>query len=63
MSRSASSARAGSAVRRPGSPPRSAAAPRPDDRAAIPVSAVTGVENGIQLNLTKKQVEDLPPAG
>jgi sporulation protein YlmC with PRC-barrel domain len=30
---------------------------------AIPVSAVTTVENGIWLNLTKKQVEDLPPAG
>jgi sporulation protein YlmC with PRC-barrel domain len=29
---------------------------------SIPVSAVTGVENGIQLSLTKKQVEDLPPA-
>jgi len=28
----------------------------------IPVSAVTGVENGIRLSLTKKQVEDLPPA-
>jgi sporulation protein YlmC with PRC-barrel domain len=28
----------------------------------IPVSAVTKVENGIWLNLTKKQVEDLPPA-
>lgn len=28
---------------------------------AIPLSAVTGVENGIRLNLTKKQVEDLPP--
>jgi sporulation protein YlmC with PRC-barrel domain len=28
---------------------------------AIPVSAVTKVENGIWLNLTKKQVEDLPP--
>jgi hypothetical protein len=27
----------------------------------MPVSAVTGVENGIRLNLTK-QVEDLPPA-
>lgn len=27
---------------------------------AIPVSAVRGVENGIMLNLTKKQVEDLP---
>jgi PRC-barrel domain len=29
---------------------------------AIPVSAVTGVQNGIRLNLTKQQVEDLPPA-
>jgi sporulation protein YlmC with PRC-barrel domain len=29
---------------------------------AIPVSAVTKVENGIWLNLTKKQVEDLPLA-
>jgi sporulation protein YlmC with PRC-barrel domain len=29
---------------------------------AIPVSAVTKVEDGIWLNLTKKQVEDLPPA-
>ena len=29
---------------------------------AIPVSAVTGVENGIRLNLTKKQIADLPPA-
>ena len=29
---------------------------------AIPVSAVTGVENGIRLNLTKKQVEDLSSA-
>ncbi len=29
---------------------------------AIPASAVTKVENGIWLNLTKKQVEDLPPA-
>ena len=28
---------------------------------SIPVSAVTKVENGIWLNLTKKQVEDLPP--
>ena len=28
---------------------------------SIPVSAVTGVENGIRLSLTKKQVEDLPP--
>jgi sporulation protein YlmC with PRC-barrel domain len=30
---------------------------------SIPVSAVTGVENGIWLSLTKKQVEDLPPTG
>jgi len=30
---------------------------------SIPASAVTGVENGIRLSLTKKQVEDLPPAG
>ena len=30
---------------------------------AIPVSAVIKVENGIWLNLTKKQVEDLPPVG
>ena len=29
---------------------------------AIPVSAVTAIDEGIQLNLTKKQVEDLPPA-
>jgi hypothetical protein len=29
---------------------------------SIPVSAVTGVEGGIRLNMTKKQVEDLPPA-
>jgi sporulation protein YlmC with PRC-barrel domain len=28
----------------------------------IPMSAVTGVENGIRLNLTKKQIEDLPSA-
>jgi sporulation protein YlmC with PRC-barrel domain len=32
-------------------------------KVSIPVSAVTGVENGIQLSLTRKQVEDLPPAG
>ena len=32
-------------------------------KVSIPVSAVTGVENGIQLSLTKKQVEDLPPVG
>lgn len=28
---------------------------------AIPIEAVTGLAKGIQLNLTKKQVEDLPP--
>lgn len=28
---------------------------------AIPVSAVTGVEEGIRLNITKEQVENLPP--
>ena len=28
---------------------------------AIPVSAVTGVEDGVRLNMTKKQVGDLPP--
>lgn len=32
-------------------------------KVAIPASAVTGVENGIRLNLTKEQVEDLPPVG
>ena len=32
------------------------------EKVSIPVSAVTGVENGIWLSLTKKQVEDLPPA-
>jgi len=31
-------------------------------KVSIPVSAVTGVENGIQLSLTRKQVEDLPHA-
>jgi sporulation protein YlmC with PRC-barrel domain len=30
---------------------------------AIPVSAVTDVTDGIVLNLTKEQVEDLPPLG
>ncbi len=29
---------------------------------AIPMSAVTGVEDGIRLNITKKQIEDLPSA-
>jgi hypothetical protein len=28
---------------------------------AIPIEAVTRVEAGIRLNLTKRQVEDLPP--
>jgi hypothetical protein len=28
---------------------------------AIPVSAVASVEHGIRLNITKQQVEDLPP--
>jgi sporulation protein YlmC with PRC-barrel domain len=28
---------------------------------AIPISAVTGTDDGIRLNLTKRQVEDLPP--
>jgi len=29
---------------------------------SIPISAVIGVDAGIRLNITKKQVEDLPPA-
>jgi PRC-barrel domain len=29
---------------------------------AIPMSAVTRFENGIRLNMTKKQIADLPPA-
>jgi len=28
---------------------------------AIPISAVTGADDGIGLNLTKDQVRDLPP--
>ena len=28
---------------------------------AIPVSAVTGVSDGIQLNITRQEVQDLPP--
>ena len=28
---------------------------------AIPISAVTGVDDGIQLSLTKDEVKDLPP--
>jgi sporulation protein YlmC with PRC-barrel domain len=31
-------------------------------KVSIPVSAVTRVEHGLWLSLTKKQVEDLPPA-
>ena len=31
-------------------------------KVSIPASAVIGVEHGIRLSLTKKQVEDLPPA-
>jgi sporulation protein YlmC with PRC-barrel domain len=30
---------------------------------AIPISAVTSVDDGIRLNITKKQVEELPPVG
>lgn len=30
---------------------------------SIPISAVKGVDDGVRLNITKKQVEDLPPAG
>jgi hypothetical protein len=29
---------------------------------AIPVSAVTRIQDGIRLNMTKKQIEDLPSA-
>jgi sporulation protein YlmC with PRC-barrel domain len=29
-------------------------------RVAIPISAVTGVEDGVRLNLTKDEVRDLP---
>src|ERR1035438_3825591 len=28
---------------------------------AIPISAVTGVDDGIRLSITKQQVQDLPP--
>ena len=31
-----------------------------EKRVAIPISAVTGVEDGVQLNLTKDEVRDLP---
>lgn len=30
---------------------------------AIPVSSVASIEDGIRLNITKRQVEDLPPLG
>jgi len=30
---------------------------------AIPVSAVASIEDGIRLNITKRQIEDLPPLG
>ena len=30
---------------------------------AIPVSAVASIDDGIRLNITKQQVEDLPPPG
>ena len=30
-------------------------------KVAIPISAVTGVDAGIRLNLTKQQVAELPP--
>jgi sporulation protein YlmC with PRC-barrel domain len=29
---------------------------------AIPISAVTEIDDGVRLNITKKQVEELPPA-
>lgn len=32
-------------------------------RVAIPIGAVTGVDDGVQLNLTKDAVRDLPPVG
>ena len=28
---------------------------------AIPIGAITGVEHGIELTLTKQEIEDLPP--
>jgi sporulation protein YlmC with PRC-barrel domain len=30
---------------------------------AIPIGAVAGIENGIRLNMTKQEVQDLPPVG
>lgn len=32
-------------------------------RVAIPIGAVTGVDDGVHLNLTKDEVGDLPPVG
>ena len=32
-------------------------------RVAIPIGAVTSVDDGVQLNLTKDEVRDLPPVG
>jgi sporulation protein YlmC with PRC-barrel domain len=29
---------------------------------AIPISAVTAIDEGVRLNMTKKQLEDLPPS-
>jgi hypothetical protein len=28
---------------------------------AIPIGAVVGIDDGIRLNLTKREIEDLPP--
>ena len=30
---------------------------------AIPISTVTRIEDGIEVNLTRRQVQDLPPVG
>jgi hypothetical protein len=30
---------------------------------AIPIGAVTGIEHGIQLNMTKEEIQDLPAVG
>jgi sporulation protein YlmC with PRC-barrel domain len=32
-----------------------------EKRVSIPISAVTGVDDGVRLNLTKDEVQDLPP--
>jgi sporulation protein YlmC with PRC-barrel domain len=34
-----------------------------EKRVAIPISAVTSVEDGVRLSLTKDEVRDLPPVG